>query len=125
MHTPMRRAPASVGATFLFAIVLAAGWVAINLAFPELVPSGIPNVVVRPVVHAVMLTGLWLGLSCTDFTAGKRLAIWLAIAVPLTLWLAFIWRLAINGTFQPSPDVTGLPLLPIAILAPIIISLPI
>jgi hypothetical protein len=49
--------------------------------------------------------------------------VWLAIAVPFTVWLAIVWNLAINGAFQPIPGVVRLPRLPIAIFAPVIIGL--
>ena len=108
---------------FLLGIALAASWVGINLAFPGLAPTGIPSVVTRLGIHLAILTGLWLGLSRTEFPASKRIAVWLSVAVPFTLWLAVVWSLAVNGVFQPSPGVTGLPKLPIAIFAPVIIGL--
>jgi hypothetical protein len=102
---------------------LAASWVGINLAFPGLAPTGIPSVATRLAIHAAVLIGLWLGLSRTGFSAGKRVAIWLGVAIPFTLWLAFVWNLALNGAFQPIPGAAGLPRLPIAIFAPVIIGL--
>jgi hypothetical protein len=102
---------------------LAASWVGINLAFPGLAPTGIPSVVTRLAIHSAILIGLWLGLSRTEFSAGKRAAIWLSVAIPFTLWLALVWNLAFNGAFQPIPGVARLPRLPIAIFAPVIIGL--
>jgi hypothetical protein len=102
---------------------LAASWVKINLAFPSLVPTGIPSVVTRLAIHVAILTGLWLGLSRTEFSASKRVIIWLGVAVPLTVWLAVIWNLAVNGAFQPLPGPARPPILPIAILAPVVIGL--
>jgi hypothetical protein len=100
---------------------LAASWVGINLAFPGLAPTGIPSAALRLAIHLAILTGLWLGLARTEFSASQRINIWLGVAVPFTLWLAVAWNLAINGFFQPS--VTGFPKLPIAIFAPVIIGL--
>jgi hypothetical protein len=102
---------------------LAAFWVGINLAFPGLAATGIPSVAPRLAIHSAVLIGLWLGLSRTEFSAGKRVAIWLGVAIPFTLWLAFVWNLALNGVFQPTPGVARLPWLPIAIFAPVIIGL--
>jgi hypothetical protein len=102
---------------------LAASWVGINLAFPGFAPTGIPSVVTRLAIHSAILIGLWLGLSRTEFSAGKRAAIWLSVAIPFTLWLALVWNLAFNGAFQPIPGVARLPRLPIAIFAPVIIGL--
>ncbi len=74
-------------------------------------------------IHSAILIGLWLGLSRTDYSASKRVVIWLTIAVPFTLWLAVVWNLALNGVFQPNPGVVRVPKLPIAIFAPVIIGL--
>jgi hypothetical protein len=101
---------------------LAAFWVGINLAFPGLVLTGIPSAVTRLAIHVAILTGLWLGLSRTDFSASKRVIIWLSVAVVFTVWLAVIWNLAVNGVFQPLPG-ARLPKLPIAIFAPVVIGL--
>jgi hypothetical protein len=102
---------------------LAASWVGLNLAFPSLAPTGIPSVVTRLAIHAAILTGLWLGLSRTEFSATRRVIIWLAVAVPFSLWLALVWNLALNGVFQPTVGAVRLPNLPIAIFAPVAIGL--
>lgn len=107
----------------LLGSVLAALWVGINLIFPGLAPTGIPSVVTRLAIHFAILAGLALGLSRTEFSASKRLVIWLGVAVPFTLWLAVVWNLAANGAFQPIPGVARLPRLPIAIFAPVIVGL--
>jgi len=100
---------------------LALVWVAINLAFPGLAPSGIPLTVTRLAIHAAILAGLWFGLLRTDFSASKRVIVWLAVAIPFTLWLALVWNLAASGIFQPGAG--RLPKLPIAIFAPVVIGL--
>ena len=119
---PQESQAATVGLLLLGA-VLAALWIGINLMFPGLAPTGIPSVLTRLAIHAAILAGLWLGLSRTDFSMSKRITIWLAIAIPFTLWLAVVWAMAVNGAFQPIPDVVRLPRLPIAIFAPVIIGL--
>jgi hypothetical protein len=113
---------ATIGLTVLGS-ALALSWVAINLAFPSLAPTGIPSIVTRLAIHTVILAGLWLGLARTEFSASKRIIIWLSVAVPFTLWLAVVWNLAVNGGFQPVPGAARLPKLPIAIFAPIAIGL--
>jgi hypothetical protein len=119
---PERSPPATVGLLVLGA-ALAAFWVGTNLVFPGLAPTGIPSTVTRLGIHIAILTGLWLGLSRTEFSVSKRIIIWLSVAIPFTLWLAVVWNLAINGVFQPVPGVARLPKLPIAIFAPVIIGL--
>jgi hypothetical protein len=96
-------------------------WIALNFVFPNF--DGIRTVVTRLIIQAVILTGLWLGLSRTDFSGATRVNVWLAIAIPFTLWLAVIWRLSFIGFFHPIPGSTGVPALPIAIFAPVLIGL--
>jgi hypothetical protein len=120
---PEESQAAMVGLLLLGA-ALAAFWIGINLLFPGLAPTGIPSTLTRLGIHAAILSGLWLGLSRTEFSPTKRMMVWLAIAVPFTVWLAIVWNLAINGAFQPPvPGVARLPKLPIAIFAPVIIGL--
>jgi hypothetical protein len=119
---PQTSQTATIG-LLLLGSTLAALWVGINLIFPGLAPTGIPSVVTRLAIHSAILAGLWLGLSRTGFPASKRIIIWLSVAVPLTLWLALVWSLAVNGVFQPIPAVVRLPRLPIAIFVPVIIGL--
>ena len=106
---------------FLFAVVFTALWLGLNLAVPELQATGIPSVVIRLLIHTTMLTGLWLGLARTDFDAGVRVKVWLAVAIPFTAWLAVVWWLAIDGAFRPRP---GVPALPVAIFLPVLLGLP-
>src|SRR5579872_845611 len=113
--------PVTIG-LFVLGGALAASWVWINLVFPGLTPTGIPSVLTRLAIHSATLTGLWLGLLRTEFSANKRVVIWLSVAVPFTLWLALAWNLAANGFFQPGGAVR-LPKLPIAIFAPVAVGL--
>src|SRR6266511_653778 len=106
---------------FLLVAGLTAFWLGLNMALPSLQASGIPSVIVRLIIHATILTGLWLALAQTDFDAGTRLRVWLAIALPFTAWLALIWWLALDGAFRPRP---GVPALPLAIFLPVLIALP-
>src|SRR5262249_27222756 len=71
---------------------------------------------------APLALGLWLGLEHTSLTPGQRRATWLAIIIPDTLWFAVAWSAAVNGIFRPGT--TPLPVLPSAILLPVIIGAP-
>ena len=106
----------------LAGIAIGVGFVALNFAFPGLAPTGIPTVVIRVAVHALILAGLWLGLARTDFSLARRAAIWLAIIVPFTAWLTIVWPIALNGGFEPG--LAQIPRLPIAIFAPVILGAP-
>jgi hypothetical protein len=110
-----------VAGLFLLAALLTVCWLGLNLAFPELQATGVPSVVIRLAIHTIVLIGLWLGLARTDFDHGTRVRVWLAIAVPFTAWLAIVWWLAVAGAFRPRP---GVPALPIAIFAPVLVALP-
>lgn len=120
-----RREPSAVLATtirlFMLAAALAALWLGLNFMVPELQPTGIPTIVVRVTIYGAIVIGLWLALSRTDFDSRTRLAIWLAIAVPYTAWLAVVWQLAIEGVFRTPP--AGVPRLPFAIFIPVLVGL--
>jgi hypothetical protein len=103
--------------------VLTVVWLGLNVIFPGIAPTGIPTIVSRSLVDGAILTGLGLGLSRTGLEGGARLATWLAIAVPFTLWLAIAWTLALDGAFRPVPGSGRVPPLPIAIFAPILVGL--
>ena len=78
--------------------------------------------IIRPAVIIAILTGLWVALRRTDLTPAARTGTWLAVALPLVTWFIFIWNAAVAGAFEPRPG--ALPLLPVAIVLPIIIALP-
>ena len=99
-------------------------WVGGNIWLPWLAPTGIPTVLVRLAIYVAILTGVWLGLRRTDFSASKRVGVWLAIALPFTIWMGVAWYLAVTGTFHVIPGAARLPRLPIAIFLPLILALP-
>jgi hypothetical protein len=98
-------------------------WTWLIYSLPVLPESGLPALAVRLMVHGLIALGLWLGLESTDVTPGQRRATWLAVMVPLTLWAAIAWTAAINGVFRTGAS--PLPLLPSAILLPVIVGAPV
>jgi len=54
-----------------------------------------------------LFVGLWLGLSQMQTKVGVRAAVWLALAVSWTAWLALIQWLALNGAFTFRTFVPG------------------
>ena len=108
---------------------LAAVWVALTFAVPAIYASGVPMVINRLVVHVFIALGLWLGLERATLTASQRRATWLAVMIPLTLWLALAWSAAIDGFFAPDASVPpvfgGVPPLLFARFVPVIIAAPI
>jgi hypothetical protein len=77
--------------------------------------------VIRPAIVIALLSGLWLVLRRLTLMPGERIVTWLAVAVPLVLWLGVVWNLAEAGAFQARPD--AISPLPIAIAAPVLIGL--
>ena len=105
--------------TVLFTIL----WTWLIYALPALPDSGFPALGVRLMAHGFIAIGLWLGLENTALTPGQRRLTWLAVMVPFTLWAALAWTAAINGVFRASAS--ALPLLPVAILLPVIVGTPV
>jgi hypothetical protein len=90
--------------------------------WPAIQASGVPTTTHQLAAHGLIALGLWLGLEHTSLTPGQRRATWLAIMIPDTLWFAVAWSAAVNGIFRPGT--TPLPVLPSAILLPVIIGAP-
>jgi hypothetical protein len=72
--------------------------------------------------HGLIAVGLWLGLERAGLTPIQRRTTWLAVMIPDTLWFTVAWSAAINGAFITGA--TPLPMLPLAILVPVIIGAP-
>jgi hypothetical protein len=89
---------------------------------PIIPTSGVPTTAHQLMAHGLIALGLWLGLERADVTPGQRRTIWLAVMIPDTLWFAVAWSAAINGVFRTGAS--PLPLLPLAILLPVIIGVP-
>jgi len=102
---------------------LTAFWILLNYWVPGLQASGVPSTATRLAIHIAIVLGLWLGLERTELAQRQRLAVWLAVIVPYTLWLAVVWSSAINGVFRPGG--IRLPLVPVAIFLPVIVGVPI
>lgn len=103
---------------------IAAVWVALTFAVPSINTGGVPMVISRLVVHVFIALGLWLGLERTELTASQRRATWLAVMIPLTLWLAVAWSAAINGAFSAG-GALSIPPLSFVRFLPTIIAVPI
>jgi hypothetical protein len=108
--------------SLLWTVPFTALWTWSIYSLPVLPESGLAALAVRLMVHGLIALGLWLGLENTDLTPGQRGATWLVIMVPFTLWAAVAWTAAINGVFRTGAS--PLPLLPAAILLPVIIGAP-
>jgi hypothetical protein len=79
---------------------IAAVYIALTFTVPAINASGVLTVVIRLAVHVFIAMGLWLGLERSELTPSQRRATWLAVMIPLTLWLALAWSAAINGFFN-------------------------
>jgi hypothetical protein len=101
---------------------LTAAWIVVGYAFPGFGQSGVPSVAVRLGINMALALGLWLGLERTALAPGRRLAVFLALAVPYVLWLSGIWSAAISGVFAPGGGLP--PRLPLAIFLPVILFTP-
>jgi len=101
---------------------LTALWILLIYRWPAIPASGVPTTTHQLAAHALIALGLWLGLEHTSLTPARRRATWLAIMIPDMLWFAVAWSAAINGVFHPG--IALLPLLPAAIVLPVIVGTP-
>jgi len=76
----------------------------------------------RPVILALVLGGLWVGLARAGLDGRERLFTWLSVAVPLLAWLFLVLQLAQADTFLPGA--VPVPALPLAVILPLAIALP-
>jgi len=106
---------------FAGSAVAAGIWLAALIAIPELQRSGWSVIVARVVVHLVLLSGTWAGLSRISLTASERIATWLALAIPLTLWHGAAWAIVADGLLRPGA--TPIPLLPAMVIVPTAIAI--
>jgi hypothetical protein len=106
----------------LWLAALTALWMVLIYWVPMIQTSGVPTTAHQLMAHGFIALGLWLGLESTDLTPDQRRATWLAVMIADTLWFAVAWSAAINGAFRTG--VSPLPVLPLAILLPVIIGAP-
>jgi len=97
-------------------------WILLTYWQPIILASGVQTAAHQLIAHAVIAVGLWLGLERTDLAPDQRPRTWLAVMVPYTLWFAVAWSAAISGAFHT--EASPLPILPLAILLPVIIGVP-
>lgn len=75
----------------------------------------------RLLIVGLLIVGLALGLRRTELDTGARLRTWLAVSLPLVLWLAMVWLAAEARLFVPG---RGIPGIPVAVLLPLLVGLP-
>src|SRR5437763_15207543 len=90
---------------FLWMVAATAAWLGLNLIFPGIQPTGISQAVSRVIINGAILAGLWVGLSRAGFAGNQHLRIWLAIALPFTIWLVLVGWIAFAGGLRARPDV--------------------
>ena len=116
-------APHPARLSLIYAAVFTILWTWLIYALPALPESGVPALGVRLISYGLLALGLWLGLERTSLTPKQRQASWLSIMIPFTLWATAAWTAAIDGAFRAGAS--SLPLLPAAILLPVIVGTPV
>jgi hypothetical protein len=114
--------PSRARRSLLWLIPLTGLWIALIYWQPIIPTSGVPTTAHQLTVHGFVALGLWFGLEGTGLTPDQRRTTWLAVMIPYTLWFAVAWSAAINGVFRTGAS--PLPLLPLAIVLPVIIGAP-
>jgi hypothetical protein len=114
--------PSPARQPLLWIVPLTLAWTLLITWQPAVTASSVPATAARLTVHGLIGLGLWITLERTDLSSDQRRNTWLWIMVPLTLWLAVAWSASIKGVFSAA---SAVPLLPIAILGPVIVGAPI
>jgi len=118
-------APRSAWRSLLWIVPLTAAWIAVIYWQPIVPTSGVQTTTHQLLAHAAIAIGMWLGVERCDLAPGQRRATWFAVMIPYTLWFAIAWSAAIHGTFRADESPSSLPLLPLAIILPVLIGTPI
>jgi hypothetical protein len=109
-------------AWFTASLIVALALLGVGTLRPELQLGVASSIFARTAIYVATLTGLWLSLGLVDSAPAERLRHWLVVALPVTLWLAAIYWLALTDAFRPRP--AGWLPTPIAIFMPMLIGLP-
>ncbi|CAB3751685.1 hypothetical protein [Paraburkholderia solisilvae] len=101
-------------------VIAASLWFAAVVAAPEFQRAWLSVIAVCLAVPLLLLRGAWQALRHTSLTAARRMRTWMAIAIPLALWLGSVWVIAAKGLLLPG--VIRFPLLPLLIVVPTAIA---
>jgi hypothetical protein len=106
---------------FAVSVIAASVWFVVVVAVPELERSWLSVIAVCIVVPLLLLGGAWRALGRTSLTASQRRRTWMAIAIPLALWLGGAWAIAAMGFLLPGA--IRIPLLPLLIVVPTAVAI--
>jgi hypothetical protein len=93
-----------------------------------LTSAAILGAVVRPLLVATILFGLWHALARAKLGALQRLIAWSTVTVVLIGWLTMVWILALRGVFLPMSGIAqvqsaGTIVVPAIVLAVVALAL--
>lgn len=69
--------------------------------------AAVLGAIVRPLLVATLLVGLWCALTRAQLAFRQRLLTWSVVATVLIAWLITVWTLSARGIFTPGPGATG------------------
>ena len=81
------------------------------------------TLITRAVIIGALLAGLWLALRRADLDDAARRRAFLAVTVPLLVWMILIWIFAAQGAFVVSRG-NPVPAIPLAVIIPLLVALP-
>jgi hypothetical protein len=88
----------------------------------HLQPLAILGTFVRLMIISALVAGLMLGLQRSRLESRAQIAAALWILVPMFVWLALVWELALAGVFRAQLGLR-VPALPLAIFLPVLVGL--
>lgn len=70
--------------------------------------AAVLGAIVRPLLVATLLAGLWFALTRARLAVRESVLTWSVVATVLVVWLITVWTLAAHGIFTPAPNTPGI-----------------
>jgi hypothetical protein len=78
--------------------------------------------IVRPLLVATLLVGIWYALTRAQLALRQRLLTWSVVAAVLIVWLMTVWTLSARGIFTSAPSAPGIIVAPMFLLVAVVLT---
>lgn len=85
--------------------------------------AAVLGAIVRPLLVATLLVGLWFALTRAQLAVRQRLLTWGVVATILIAWLITVWTLSAHGIFAPTRSTpSGMIVVPMILLVAVMLT---